>query len=113
MRLLVRDGSLRVDGSPCSGSGGLIYLHRSAPFSVLDDKGQELAAGELPAGKAVKALDKDFGNARRIPTNCEFSVPVAVAESPSYQLVVEGGAPIKLTPQDNPEEGLLLVALVP
>ena len=113
IRLLVRDGSLRVDGSPCSGSGGLIHIHRSAAFRVQNDKGEELASGELPAGKAVKALDMDFGNARRIPTNCEFSVPVSVADSTSYLLVVDGREPIELAAQDNPDEGPILVGLVP
>jgi hypothetical protein len=113
VRLLIRDGSLRVDGSPCAGSGGLIYIHRSASFRVENGRGEELASGELPAGKAVKALEEDFGNARRIPTNCEFSFAVPVGSSASYRLVLDGKAPIELTAQDDPEEGRLLVGLVP
>jgi hypothetical protein len=113
VRLLVRDGNLRIEGSDCSGSGGLIFIHSDAPYRVEDGDGNELASGSLPAGTAVKALDKGFGNARRIPSNCEFAFPVTVPEAQSYQLVVDDGAPVPLKAQDNETEGPLLVGLVP
>jgi hypothetical protein len=113
VRLLVRDGNLRVEGSDCAGSGGLIYIHPSSPFRIEDGEGTTLDSGELPAGTAVKALDEDFGVAKRIPSFCEFAFPVSVAEAGEYHLVIDGRSPLALTVQEDETEGRLLVALIP
>jgi hypothetical protein len=121
VRLLLRDGTLRALGSPCAGSGGYLYVHHKAEFRIESGDGETIGRGALPAGTAVKALDKDFGNAPRVPSFCEFAFPVSVSMSESvstseaggYRLMIADGGPIELKPQDSPTDGALLVGLVP
>jgi hypothetical protein len=74
---------------------------------VVDGDGETLTDGKLPPGKAVRTFEEDL-EVDRIPTYCEFAVPVSVPPRDGYQLVVDGEAPIPLTSNEG-----ALVALVP
>lgn len=98
VRLLVRDGDLRVAGSDCSGGGGYDYLHHTARFALAAPDGRVLTHGALPAGRAVPALSLSTGNARVVPTYCEFDLVVEVPPAAGYRLLLRDGAPVALTP---------------
>jgi hypothetical protein len=110
VRILVRDINIRAEGADCAGTGAYRYVHHRAPYRVLDTTGVELAAGDLPAGRAVAAFDEDL-EVDRIPTYCAFAVDVRVPQRAAYLLEVDGRAPVTLTPDDS--EGPALVAVVP
>lgn len=112
VRVLVRDINIRPEGVDCAGTGAYSFFHNRAPYRILDPAGAVLAAGELPPGTSVPVFPEDL-EVDRIPTYCEFAVPVevAVAAGDGYQLVVDGRPPIALTRDDS--EGPALVAVVP
>jgi hypothetical protein len=96
LRLLVRDGDLRVSGSDCAGGGGYDYLHHTARFALTAPEGTALAHGTLPAGRAVPALSENTGDARVVPTYCEFDLVVAVPPADGYRLLLRDGPPVSL-----------------
>ncbi|WP_328850100.1 hypothetical protein OG994_15370 [Micromonospora globbae] len=110
VRVLVRDINIRPEGVECAGTGPYTHFHNRAPFQVTDDAGGVLAEGALPPGTSVATFEEDLG-VERVPTYCEFAVPVTVAARDTYRLVVDGHPPIALTPNDS--EGPALVAVVP
>ncbi len=110
VRVLVRDINIREEGVDCAGTGGYLFFHNRAPFRVLDGTGRTLAEGQLPPGRSVRTFEEDL-EVDRIPTYCEFAIPVAVPERDAYRLVVDDRTPIDLTV--NNDEGRALVAVVP
>ncbi|GIJ44173.1 hypothetical protein Val02_10590 [Virgisporangium aliadipatigenens] len=107
VRLLVRDINLRAEGVDCAGTGPYQHVHNRSAFTVLDGAGKRLASGELPPGRSVGTFEEDLG-VEKVPTYCEFAVPVEVADRAAYRLVVEGKAPIDLK-----KDAGNLVAVVP
>jgi len=107
VRVLVRDINIREEGTDCAGTGAYTFFHNRAPFRVVDGDGETLTDGRLPPGKAVRTFEEDL-EVDRIPTYCEFAVPVSVPSRDGYQLVVDGEAPIPLTSNEG-----ALVAVVP
>jgi hypothetical protein len=107
VRVLVRDINIREEGVDCAGTGAYTFFHNRAPFKVLDSDGRTLTDGRLPPGKAVRTFEEDL-EVDRIPTYCEFAVPVSVPSRAGYQLVVDDRSPIPLTTNDG-----ALVAVVP
>jgi len=107
VRVLVRDINIREEGVDCAGTGAYTFFHNRAPYRVVDGDGETLADGELPPGKAVRTFEEDL-EVDRVPTYCEFAVPVAVPARDGYQLVVADEAPIPLTANAD-----ALVAVVP
>jgi len=107
VRVLVRDINIREEGVDCAGTGAYTYFHNRAPFRVLDSEGETVADGKLPPGKAVRTFEEDL-EVERIPTYCEFAVPVSVPSRTGYQLVVDDEPAIPLTPNEG-----ALVAVVP
>jgi len=101
--LLVKDKSLRVPDSECSGVIPLNYLHNGADYKVKDSAGRTVGTGQLPPGRAIPALETDFGKAVRIPTICSMSfvVPVAPATE-GLTLVVEDAKPIAMSVSTDP-----------
>ncbi|WP_446215300.1 hypothetical protein [Micromonospora sp. IBHARD004] len=110
VRVLVRDINIRPEGVDCAGTGPYTYFHNRAPFRLIDAAGRTLAEGSLSPGTSVATFEEDLEVAR-VPTYCEFAVPVTVAARDSYRLVVDGRPPIDLT--RNTSEGPALVAVVP
>ncbi|SBT44167.1 hypothetical protein [Micromonospora narathiwatensis] len=110
VRVLVRDINIRSEGVPCAGTGPYTHFHNRAPFQVIDAAGRTLAEGSLSSGTSVATFAEDLEVAR-VPTYCEFAVPVDLAARDAYRLVVDGHPPIDLTP--NTSEGPALVAVVP
>jgi hypothetical protein len=110
VRVLVREINIREEGADCAGTGGYVYFHNRAPFRVLDEAGKTLTEGKLPPGKSVRVFEEDLG-VPRIPTYCEFAVPVEVPQRDGYRLIVKDKPAIDLTV--NTEQGLALVAVVP
>jgi hypothetical protein len=110
VRVLVRDINIRPEGVDCAGTGPYTHFHNRAPYRVLDPAGEVLAEGELPPGTSVRTFEEDL-EVERIPTYCEFAVPVEVATRDGYRLVVDDRTPIDLTRDDS--EGPALVAVVP
>jgi hypothetical protein len=110
VRVLVRDINLRPVGVDCAGTGPYTHLHNRAPFRVLDPDGRTLAEGKLTSGRSVPAFEEDLEVAR-VPTYCEFRIPVEVARRDAYRLVVDDRSPIPLTADSS--EGPALVAVVP
>jgi hypothetical protein len=107
VRVLVRDINIREEGVDCAGTGAYTFFHNRAPFRVLDGDGETLTDGRLPPGKAVRTFEEDL-EVDRIPTYCEFAVPVSVPERGAYQLVVDDRPAIPLTTNAG-----ALVAVVP
>lgn len=103
MLLLIKDKSLRVPDSECSGVIPLNYLHNGADYRVKDSSGKVLGTGKLPPGKAIPALDVDFGKAARIPTFCSmsFQLPVGTVGD-GLSLLIEDAAPIALKVATDP-----------
>jgi hypothetical protein len=110
VRVLVRDINIRPEGVECAGTGPYTHFHNRAPFQVIDAAGRTLAEGALSAGTSVATFEEDLEVAR-VPTYCEFAVPVDLADRDAYRLVVDGHSPIDLTPSRS--EGPALVAVVP
>lgn len=110
VRVLVRDINIRPVGVDCAGTGAYTFLHHRAPYRIVDPADEVLAAGELPPGTSVPTFDEDL-EVERVPTYCEFAVPVEVAARGGYRLVVDDRTPIALTRDDS--EGPALVAVVP
>jgi hypothetical protein len=110
VRVLVRDINIRPEGVDCAGTGPYTYFHNKAPYRVVDADGRTLAEGVLPPGRSVRTFEEDL-EVERIPTFCEFAVPVTVTRRDTYRLVVDDRTPIDLT-QDS-SEGPALVAVVP
>jgi hypothetical protein len=107
VRVLVRDINIREEGVDCAGTGAYTFFHNRAAFRVVDGDGETLADGKLPPGKAVRTFEEDL-EVDRVPTYCEFAVPVSVPSRAGYQLVVDDEPPIPLTPDADS-----LVAVVP
>lgn len=110
VRVLVRDINIRPEGVECAGTGPYTHFHNRAPFQVIDAAGRTLAEGRLSAGTSVATFTEDL-EVERVPTYCEFAIPVDLAARDAYRLVVDGHPPIDLTP--NSSEGKALVAVVP
>ncbi|MFK3980815.1 hypothetical protein ACI2K4_10620 [Micromonospora sp. NPDC050397] len=110
VRVLVRDINIREEGVDCAGTGPYLFIHNRAPYRILDGDGETLADGKLPPGTSVRTFQEDLEVAR-IPTYCEFAIPVSVPERDRYRLVVDDRSPIDLTA--NNDEGPALVAVVP
>jgi hypothetical protein len=110
VRVLVRDINIRPEGVDCAGTGPYTHFHNRSPFRVVDAGGETLAEGALPPGTSVRTFEEDLEVAR-IPTYCEFAIPVSVAARDTYRLVVDDRAPINLTKDTS--EGPALVAVVP
>ncbi|MEU5940552.1 hypothetical protein ABZ807_15480 [Micromonospora sp. NPDC047548] len=110
VRVLVRDINIRPVGVDCAGTGPYTHFHNRAPFRVVDPDGRTLAEGALTGGRSVPAFEEDL-EVQKVPTYCEFRMPVEVARRDAYRLVVDDRAPIALTP--NTSEGPALVAVVP
>ncbi|WP_326559778.1 hypothetical protein [Micromonospora sp. NBC_01796] len=110
VRVLVRDINIREEGVDCAGTGPYLFIHNKAPYRVVDGDGKTLTEGKLPSGTSVRTFQEDLEVAR-IPTYCEFAIPVTVPERDRYRLVVDDRAPIDLTA--NNDEGPALVAVVP
>ncbi|MFC0006338.1 hypothetical protein [Micromonospora siamensis] len=110
VRVLVRDINIRPVGVDCAGTGPYTHFHNRAPFRVEDAGGATLAEGALTGGRSVPAFEEDLEVAK-VPTYCEFRMPVQLARRDAYRLAVDGRAPIPLTANDS--EGPALVAVVP
>ncbi|MCW3816746.1 hypothetical protein ONA91_20075 [Micromonospora sp. DR5-3] len=110
VRVLVRDINIRPEGVECAGTGPYTHFHNRAPFQVIDAGGRTLAEGVLSSGTSVATFEEDL-EVTRVPTYCEFSIPVELAARDAYRLVVDGHPAIDLTP--NSSEGPALVAVVP
>ncbi|MFY1691726.1 hypothetical protein [Plantactinospora sp. WMMB782] len=110
VRVLVRDINIRPEGVECAGTGPYTYFHNRAAYRVVDGDGETLAEGALPPGKSVRTFAEDL-EVSRIPTFCEFAVPVTLADRKAYRLIVDDRRPIELTRDDS--EGPALVAVVP
>ncbi|MFU8874663.1 hypothetical protein [Micromonospora sp. SL4-19] len=110
VRVLVRDINIRQEGVDCAGTGPYTHFHNRAPFQVIDGAGRTLAEGSLSSGTSVATFEEDL-EVERVPTYCEFAVPVNLAARDAYRLVVDGHPAIDLTP--NNSEGPALVAVVP
>ncbi|MBY8874234.1 hypothetical protein K7640_20605 [Micromonospora sp. PLK6-60] len=110
VRVLVRDINIRPVGVDCAGTGPYTHFHNRAPFRVVDADGRTLAEGALSTGRSVATFEEDLEVAK-VPTYCEFRVPVRVARRDAYRLVVDDRPPVALTPNDS--EGPALVAVVP
>ncbi|MFI9639926.1 hypothetical protein ACIG87_07635 [Micromonospora sp. NPDC051925] len=110
VRILVRDINIRAEGVDCAGTGPYQYFHHRAAFRLLDPDGAALVTGKLPAGTAVAAFAEDLA-VDRVPTYCEFAVPVEVPQRDGYRLEVAGRPALDLTPDSS--EGPALVAVVP
>lgn len=107
VQLLVRDSNLRPVGVACAGSGPFLAFHRTAKFRVVDEAGDTMGSGTLPAGTSVPALKEDL-EVERVPTFCRFEFGVAVQQRDEYRLAVEGRDPIPLVRKGND-----LVAVIP
>ncbi len=107
VRVLVRDINIREEGTDCAGTGAYTFFHNRARFRVVDAEGETLTDGRLPPGRAVRTFEEDL-EVDRIPTYCEFAVPVSVPSRAGYQLVVDDEPPIPLTLDAD-----ALVAVVP
>jgi hypothetical protein len=110
VRVLVRDINLREAGVDCAGTGAYVFFHNRAPYRVVDGAGKTLTDGRLPSGNSVRTFEEDL-EVERVPTYCEFTVPVSVPRREAYRLVVDDRTPIDLTV--NADEGPVLVAVVP
>ncbi|WDZ82849.1 hypothetical protein [Micromonospora cathayae] len=110
VRVLVRDINLRPVGVDCAGTGPYTHFHNRAPFRLLDPDGRTLTEGKLTSGRSVPAFEEDL-EVSKVPTYCEFRVPVEVARRDAYRLVVDDRPPIALTADTS--EGPALVAVVP
>lgn len=110
VRVLVRDINIRPAGVECAGTGPYTHFHNRAPFQVVDTAGRTLAEGALSPGRSVATFAEDL-EVPRVPTYCEFALPVDLAARHAYRLVVDGHPPVDLTPNDS--EGPALVAVVP
>ncbi|MEV0154079.1 hypothetical protein AB0H57_10110 [Micromonospora sp. NPDC050686] len=110
VRVLVRDINIRPVGVDCAGTGPYTHFHNRAPFRVVDADGHTLAEGALSTGRSVPTFEEDLEVAK-VPTYCEFRVPVQVARRDAYRLVVDDRPAVALTPNDS--EGPALVAVVP
>jgi hypothetical protein len=110
VRVLVRDINIREIGVDCAGTGPYTFMHNRAAFRVVDGAGKTLTDGRLPSGTSVQTFAEDL-EVDRVPTYCEFKVPVSLPHRDKYQFVAADRAPIDLTP--NTDEGPALVAVVP
>jgi hypothetical protein len=110
VRVLVRDINLREIGVDCAGTGPYVFFHNRAPYRILDSSGKTLTDGRLSSGTSVRTFQEDLEVAR-VPTYCEFAVPVSVPRRDAYRIAVAEHDPIDLTP--NTDEGPALVAVVP
>ena len=109
--LVVEDKNIRVEDSECAGARPFQYVHAQAGFVLDDGAGEEVADGELPAGRAVNADPSIDWGVDRIPTFCVFELELDdVPRRDDYALrvgegsplpfdvsVVEGGKPVTLT----------------
>ncbi|MET8908859.1 hypothetical protein [Micromonospora sp. NPDC004551] len=110
VRVLVRDINIRPAGVECAGTGPYTHFHNRSPFQVVDAAGRTLAEGALSPGRSVATFAEDL-EVPRVPTYCEFAVPVDLVARDAYRLIVDGHPPVDLTPNDS--EGPALVAVVP
>ena len=109
--LVVEDKNIRVEDSECAGARPFQYVHAQAGFVLDDGAGEEVADGELPAGRAVNADPSIDWGVDRIPTFCVFELELDdVPRRDGYALrlgegsplpfdasLVEGGKPVTLT----------------
>ncbi|RJQ75806.1 hypothetical protein D5S17_20650 [Pseudonocardiaceae bacterium YIM PH 21723] len=103
VQLLARDGAIREIGRYCSGTGGFEAAHAKAPFQLFDASGKQVGSGELPDGRAIRAVDEDLG-VSRVPTFCQWDFSVAVpqdAVGQAYTLRLDSGEPIDLRRNAN------------
>ncbi|PJJ63331.1 hypothetical protein CLV54_0996 [Compostimonas suwonensis] len=90
VQLMVRDGVLRELGAECSGSSGYLYIHAGAKLVLRDDKGDDALDVILPVGTAVQADETDYGNAKRVPTVCVFTVDGSgLTEGANYEVFID------------------------
>lgn len=92
--LSVDDSSLRKVGDACSGSGGYVYIHPGASYSIADGSGARLASGALPAGVAVRRGAKRIEGAAVEPTSCAVRFTAQLPARQSYRLRLDAGPTI-------------------
>lgn len=109
--LVVEDKNIRVEDTECAGARPFQYVHAQAGFVLDDGAGEEVADGELSAGRAVNADPSIDWGVDRIPTFCVFELELDnVPRRDGYALrlgegsrlpfdasLVEGGKPVTLT----------------
>jgi hypothetical protein len=87
----VADGTLRKPGATCSGGGGYLYVHRGAPYTVVDAvTGDRLAKGDLPTGTAVRTGNPIAGAAVE-QSACELRFDVVIPDRTHYELHLAQG----------------------
>ncbi|MGH3447133.1 MAG: hypothetical protein ACRDP4_05875, partial [Nocardioidaceae bacterium] len=111
LHLLVRNINIRKVGQDCSGAGAYLFIHHSARFRIEDEGGDVVATGQIPVGTAAQAFDDDLG-VSRVPTFCEFTMPVRLDVRDGYRLRVRGHEPIGLHAAGH-RHPRALVAVVP
>jgi hypothetical protein len=105
-RDVVPDNNIRVEGVECAGARPFRHVHRGARFTVEDGAGKEVAAGELPAGRAVNADPTVDWGVERIPTFCVLEFAVNLPRRARYRFRFDRGNPIafdaSLVSRDEP-----------
>ncbi len=93
--LVVEDKNIRVEDSECAGARPFQYVHAQAGFVLDDGAGEEVADGELPAGRAVNADPSIDWGVDRIPTFCVFELELDdVPRRDRYALRLDEGSPL-------------------
>ena len=107
--LEVQDGWIREPGSECAGSRPFLYVHAGAPFHIESSSEERVVAdGSLPGGIAVEASREDL-EVSRVPTFCRFRFSVPVREPGDYRFVLDEGAPLEFSiDNEQSEVGLII-----
>lgn len=89
--IVIRDGALRVPDADCAGSGSFLFAHAGATLTVTDVDGDVVIETELPTGEPLRADDKDYGVAKRVPTFCTFAFDAGtLADGETYAFRIDG-----------------------
>ena len=93
--LVVEDKNIRIEDSECAGARPFQYVHAQAGFALDDGAGEQVADGELPAGRAVNADPTIDWGVERIPTFCVFDLELDdVPRRDRYELRLSEGSPL-------------------
>ncbi|MGH2697849.1 MAG: hypothetical protein ACRDJL_01445 [Actinomycetota bacterium] len=94
--VVVADNEIRTEGVECAGARPYEYVHAGARFTLESQDGEDLAEGELPAGRAENADPSIDWGVERIPTVCVMEVDLEnLSEHSGYQFRLEGGRPLR------------------
>lgn len=88
--VLVKDLSIRVIGSSCSGARPFLYLHPGTEVVVRDAAGEVAAEGALDETEAIRAHE-ELEELERAPSGCQLSFEIGgVPQSDSYTVEIAG-----------------------